>query len=66
MMINKKKFHHYITICKTATRIFLKTVSMSKHLVIKQSVIGSAHIMANSFVQLYNISFQAPPLINDP
>ena len=53
MMINKKKSHHYITIRKTTTKIFLKTVFMSKHLVFKQSVTGSVLIMANCFVQLY-------------
>lgn len=60
-MIDKKNFHHYIMVCKTITKISLKTLFVSKYFVFKQSVTGIVHIIANSFVQLYDISFQVPP-----
>ena len=35
--------------------------SVSKYFVFKQTVTGIVLVIANSFVQLYDISFQVPP-----
>ena len=48
-MIDKKNFHHYIMVCKTITKISLKTLFVSKYFVFKQTVTGIVLVIAQQF-----------------